>query len=160
MAEQSAGRVSLHPCFRVGLSTASVEITGEGGTPALFLSPAGVEENKIFHTRKEREMGNRKAAGGKSNHRFSFVGGDKLDNIAASWFVSYAYYVHIDRSHRNWNRVAYRMRVSRFEKTVPYHLYWLDKIGPMDDRKLATNEVGLTPAEVKKMAKEILRKFW
>ena len=31
-----AGRVSLHPCFPLGLSTASTEITGEGGTPALF----------------------------------------------------------------------------------------------------------------------------
>ena len=37
MADQSAGRVSLHPCFPQWLSTASVEITGEGGTPALFL---------------------------------------------------------------------------------------------------------------------------
>ena len=36
MADQSAGRVSLHPCFPQGLSTASLEITGEGGTPALF----------------------------------------------------------------------------------------------------------------------------
>ena len=36
MADQSAGRVSLHPCFHFGLSTASTEITGEGGTPALF----------------------------------------------------------------------------------------------------------------------------
>ena len=39
MADQSAGRVSLHPCFPQGLSTASLEITGEGGTPALSLSP-------------------------------------------------------------------------------------------------------------------------
>ena len=39
MAEQSAGRVSLHPCFQVRLWTASTEITGEGGTPALFLPP-------------------------------------------------------------------------------------------------------------------------
>ena len=38
MADQSAGRVSLHPCFPKGLWTASTEITGEGGTPALFLS--------------------------------------------------------------------------------------------------------------------------
>ena len=36
MAGQSAGRVSLHPCFRQRLWTASLEITGEGGTPALF----------------------------------------------------------------------------------------------------------------------------
>ena len=38
MADQSAGRVSLHPCFPLGLWTASVENTGEGGTPALFTS--------------------------------------------------------------------------------------------------------------------------
>ena len=36
MADQSAGRVSLHSCFPLGLWTASTEITGEGGTPALF----------------------------------------------------------------------------------------------------------------------------
>ena len=36
MADQSAGRVSLHPCFPLGLWTASTEITGEGDTPALF----------------------------------------------------------------------------------------------------------------------------
>ena len=38
-ADPSAGRVSLHPCFPNGLWTASTEITGEGGTPALSLSP-------------------------------------------------------------------------------------------------------------------------
>ena len=38
MAGQSAGRVSLHPCFHLGLWSASVENTGEGGTPALFVS--------------------------------------------------------------------------------------------------------------------------
>ena len=39
MADQSAGRVSLHSCFPQGLWTAYTEITGEGGTPALSLSP-------------------------------------------------------------------------------------------------------------------------
>ena len=38
MAEHSAGRVSLHPCFPQRLWTASPENTGEGGTPALFVS--------------------------------------------------------------------------------------------------------------------------
>ena len=41
MADQSAGRVSLHLCFHNGLWTASAEITGEGGTPALFVSGRG-----------------------------------------------------------------------------------------------------------------------
>ena len=37
MADESAGRVSLHPCFRQWLWSASLESTGEGGTPALFV---------------------------------------------------------------------------------------------------------------------------
>lgn len=68
--------------------------------------------------------------------------------------------MHVDQAHRNWGRVAYRIRVSRFDKTVPYHLYWLDKIGSMDDGRLATNGIGLTPAEIKKMAEKVLAKFW
>ena len=47
LADQSAGRVSLHPCFPLGLWTASTEITGEGGTPALFLSPR-IEETEML----------------------------------------------------------------------------------------------------------------
>ena len=48
MADQSAGRVSLHPCFPQGLWTAYTEITGEGGTPALFLSPIERDRRKIM----------------------------------------------------------------------------------------------------------------
>ena len=47
MAEHSAGRVSLHPCFPQGLSTASIENTGEGGTPALFVSKEKETKMKI-----------------------------------------------------------------------------------------------------------------
>ena len=36
MAEESAGRVLLCPCFQQWLWTAYTEITGGGGTPALF----------------------------------------------------------------------------------------------------------------------------
>ena len=39
MAHGCAGRVFRHSCFQQWLSTASVENTGEGGTPACFLSP-------------------------------------------------------------------------------------------------------------------------
>ena len=105
-------------------------------------------------------MGKNKVAGGKADHRFSFVGGDKLAKMGATWFVSYAYYVNIDQSHRAWNQTTYRTRVASFTKTVQYHLYWLDQIGLMSDRKLATNRIGLMPAEVKAMAKKVLAKFW
>ena len=52
LADQSAGRVSLHPCFPLGLWTASVENTGEGGTPALFCrQQAKVSTNEISYRR-------------------------------------------------------------------------------------------------------------
>lgn len=35
-------------------------------------------------------------------HNFNFEGGDILTGMGASWFVSYAYYEKIDRTHRNW----------------------------------------------------------
>ena len=60
MADQSAGRVSLHPCFLKGLWTASTEITGEGGTPALFLPPirTGKEHvgNLSYRRKKVRHL--------------------------------------------------------------------------------------------------------
>lgn len=105
-------------------------------------------------------MINGNAANRKAKHRFSFAGGDILRAMGASWFVSYAYYVHVDQSQRNWSRKTQGGRVTRFNATVPYHLYWLDKIDSMDDGRLATNRIGLTPAEVKEMAKKVLKKFW
>ena len=48
MADQSAGRVSLHSCFPQGLWTAYTEITGEGGTPALFCLQFGTNNMKEF----------------------------------------------------------------------------------------------------------------
>lgn len=103
-------------------------------------------------------MGKKNIAGAKSKR--PFAGEVMFNHMGASWFVSYAYYVYVKHSHSNWNKVPLPKRLYLFEKTVPYHLYWLEKIDPMNDRKLDANEIDLSPAEVKEMAKKILAKFW
>ena len=95
------------------------------------------------------------------SHAFAFYGGQYLNKIAASWFVSYAYHLHVDAAHTNWNRIStIRERISMFNRTFSYHRYWLDKVMMMDDRKLDQNEIGLAAIEVKKMAKAVMAKKW
>lgn len=109
---------------------------------------------------KEKEMGNKKATGANVKRQRPFAGEEMLNHMGVSWFVSYAYYVYVVHSHRSWAKVSLLKRLYRFEKTVPHHLYWLDKIDSMDDKKLATNGIRLKPATVKVMAKKILKKLW
>ena len=37
-----------------------------------------------------------------ARHTFSFLGGEDLTTMGATWFVSYAYYKYVDSSHKNW----------------------------------------------------------
>ena len=80
--------------------------------------------------------------------------------MGAAWFVSYAYHKHVDHEHLNWNRVLFRSRIPRFNKTLTYHRYWLDKVMSMDGRRLETNEIGLSTTEVKRMAEAVMEKNW
>lgn len=94
-------------------------------------------------------------------HGFHFDGGDILNKMGVAWFVSYAYSVRLDPAHRNWTRTTTtKMRKSYFDKTVTYHRFWLYKILHMDDKRLNRNTIGLTAAQVKQMAHELLDIFW
>ena len=94
-------------------------------------------------------------------HGFPFEGGDVLDKMGAAWFVSYAYSIRKDPAHKNWSRIATtKMRAAFFEKTLPYHRFWLYKILHMDDKRLNRNTIGMTAAQVKQMAHELLDMFW
>lgn len=102
-----------------------------------------------------------KGASTNKQHGFSFEGGDVLDKMGAAWFVSYAYSLRKDPTHKNWSRIATtKMRVAFFEKALPYHRFWLYKILHMDDKRLNRNTIGITAAQVKKMAHELLDMFW
>ncbi len=96
-----------------------------------------------------------------ASHNFSFEGGEILTKISASWFVSYAYYERIDKSHRNWERVStIPLRLSRYNKGRAYHKAWLNKVLAMNPAKLDKNTIGLDATQIKAMAKEILKIFY
>lgn len=93
------------------------------------------------------------------NHDFNFEGGEILSKVGASWLVSYAYYEFVDSSHRNWGRLSEKSvssRKSRYLGSRKYHVSWLQRVTSMNDALLATNHIGLSPAETKRMAREVL----
>lgn len=94
-----------------------------------------------------------------ASHIFSFEGGEILTGMGASWFVSYAYYQHIDKAHTNWDRVATTQpRISKYNKGRAFHKAWLQEIVNMNPLNLSKNTIGLSANEIKKMAKELLEK--
>lgn len=94
------------------------------------------------------------------NHIFSFAGGEILAGMAAWWFVSYAYYLYIDRAHFNWQKVGSApSRIGRFEMSKKYHVYWLTEVLDMKNLDVHGNKGNLSSDEIKKMARELLARL-
>ena len=84
----------------------------------------------------------------------------ELRRIGISWFVSYAYYDHIDRSHNKWNNTTtIALRKSCYERTRQFHAEWIHHVLDADPTRLARNTLGLSSDEVQKMAKKLLDYF-
>ena len=95
-----------------------------------------------------------------SAHNFNFDGGEILRSVGATWFVSYAYYEKIDKSHRNWDRVSTApSRLSSYNRGRCYHKSWLQEVLKMNPANLEKNTIGLSAEVTKKMAGEILAKW-
>lgn len=91
------------------------------------------------------------------SHNFTFEGGYDLRRICVSWFVSYAYYEHIDNEHKNWQVLkTSKNRISKYNVSRQYHKLWLEKVKDMNPTALNRNTIGLTAEQVKKMANEVL----
>lgn len=93
------------------------------------------------------------------NHDFNFEGGEILSKVGASWLVSYAYCEFVDSSHRNWSRLSEKSvssRKTRYLESRKFHVSWLQRVTSMNDALIATNHIGLSPAEIKRMASEVL----
>lgn len=90
-------------------------------------------------------------------HQFDFEGGRDLTSMGATWFVSYAYYDHVDRTHDNWKK--YTHQASVYERTHRYHKGWLERILEMNPKNLAKNTIGLTPEQTMEMAREVLKRL-
>ncbi len=92
-----------------------------------------------------------------SNHAFNFEGGDILTKMGASWFVSYTYYLYVDKTMKKWEQVStYCSRITRFNNSKSYHRFWLEQVLEMNDNNLNRNSLGLNAKDIKEMSKEIL----
>lgn len=95
---------------------------------------------------------------GREEHIFNLKVGDALTTLGATWFVSYSYYVHVDKNHLNWNLVStYNNRISVYNSSTRYHKYWLQEVLNMNENRLNKNSLGLKAVEIKKMAKDVLK---
>ena len=95
-----------------------------------------------------------------ARHTFKFDGGEELTTMGAAWFVSYCYYNHIDRQHKNWQTVSTASnRISVYNRTNHYHTYWLKKVLQMDEYNLEKNTIKLSGIDVKYMAAQLLSKL-
>lgn len=91
-----------------------------------------------------------------TTHSFNFEGGEELSKIGATWFVSYAYW-HYDTSHTNWTKVkTCPSRISTYNKTKQYHIFWLKQVLDMNPNQLIRNEIKVDPETTKEHARELL----
>ena len=84
-----------------------------------------------------------------------------LDRMGKSWFVSYLYFLKIDRHHLNWKNVqslkSLRSRISRFKQTEMWHKMYLNKIIKSNPNSLGTNNLGLSGEEIIVMSNELIK---
>ena len=93
-------------------------------------------------------------------HPFNFYGGEELSHMGATWFVSFAYYTYVDRTHKTWASVKTSVsRRSIFNRTKGYHEFWLNQVLGMENSRLNTNSLGINGVETKRMAKEVLARL-
>lgn len=94
------------------------------------------------------------------NHDFSFVGGNILSKIGATFFVSYLFYNIIDDSHDDWKNIkTASSRISKINSSKMYHKIWLEQVLLMNDRLLERNTIGLMGFRTKEMANIILNRM-
>lgn len=91
---------------------------------------------------------------------FNFDGGKILARLGASWFTSYLCHEVLDRSEMSWKNVkTFQSRIGTFNESKKYHEFWIGQVCCMDEKRLSTNEIGLSGEEVKKMAERIYKYF-
>jgi hypothetical protein len=96
----------------------------------------------------------------KGRHTFNFPGGEQLTTIGATFFISYLYYLHVDKTHRCWESIKTKnLRISTINGSSPHHRAWLERTVLMSEANLSKNTLGLDGATVKVMAQEILKRL-
>lgn len=86
--------------------------------------------------------------------------GRGLETMGASWFVSYAYYDYVDRTHLAWRKAnTYTSRTAVYHNAADKRADWLNEVLKMDVDRLSRNTIGLSGYEVKRMAREVLQRI-
>ena len=80
---------------------------------------------------------------------------ERLHQMGNSWFVSYMYHFY-DPSHENWKLTLNSFRTGYFKYTKDVHYQFLEKISNANEAALGRNQIDLSGAEVRRMAKELL----
>lgn len=97
-----------------------------------------------------------------TNHGFNCEAGDILSKISASFLVSYLYCKKIDETHDAWKKYeltdkSFSSRISKINNNEEHQKAWLEHIAlKCSEARLNRNTIGLTGAQVKEMAKELL----
>lgn len=78
-----------------------------------------------------------------------------INKIGASYLISYLYGKYIDKNHDNYKRRE-TDKTALIERYKDNYHKMVEAVLEMDENKLESNEIGLSGAEVKKMAKKLL----
>lgn len=80
---------------------------------------------------------------------------ETINKIGASYLISYLYGKYIDKNHDNYKRRE-TDKTALIERYKDDYHKMVEAVLEMDENKLESNEIGLSGAEVKKMAKKLL----
>lgn len=92
---------------------------------------------------------------------FKCNGGEIFSNVGASFFISYLYYLKVDKNHKAWDNLESKNskshRISLIEQSSIYYKDWIDYVtNVMIPSQLNKNEIGLSDIEVVDMAKKLV----
>lgn len=82
----------------------------------------------------------------------------RLGQMGNSWFVSHMYHYY-DPSHNNWKITENSFRTGYFKQTKEVHKQFLERILNANEAALGRNQIGLSGAEVRSMAEDLLENW-
>jgi len=86
-----------------------------------------------------------------ARHTFDFEGGEELTTMGANRLVSYSYFYHLDKNHRNWDKIStVQSRSSVYNRTKNMHNYWLKQVLDMKNSNLEKTLSASVPQQSKK----------
>ena len=127
------------------------DLNGQKLTLVELAKKAGKTENYIRHIESINGTGISKS----QDIELEAMHLKRLGQMGNSWFVSYMYHYY-DKNHRNWEITLNNFRTGYFKDTKKVHYQFLERISKANEAALGRNQIGLSGAEIRRMAKELL----